>query len=297
MARTALNVTAPAFATNAKTATYQVLASDFDQCKTIPVASGTFTITLVASGSQPTTGECIEILNYGTGILTLARSGQNINGAAANLTGVAGSATSPTGWHVTSDGTNYIAYTLGATTSAGGLVMLEAHTASTSASLDFSTCLANTSYDVFQVEVVDLVPGTTATNLWLRFSTDGGSTFDTSSIYSWASWRASAAGATQAGGTATTRIDLAAGAGGLSITNWGYVVTFKIYNPRSTTRVKRIRSDGNAFDGTSSSANPDVVNMVGGTYNSLTAVNAFQLSPSSGTFTDGTAYCLGVPKS
>jgi len=97
------------FAANAQTTTYQVLAADFAACKTITVASGTFTITLVASGTQPTTGQCITVLNYGTGVVTLARSGQNINGAAANLTGTAGSATAPTGWRVYSDGTNYFA--------------------------------------------------------------------------------------------------------------------------------------------------------------------------------------------
>lgn len=110
------------FTTNAQTATYQVLAADFVGCKTVPVASGTFTITLVASGSQPPSGQCITILNYGTGVVTLARSGQNINGAAANLTGTAGSATAPTGWYVVSDGTNYVANVLGGGTGGGTTV-------------------------------------------------------------------------------------------------------------------------------------------------------------------------------
>ena len=101
------------FATNAQTSTYQVLAADFTACKTIIVASGTFTITLVASGSQPASGACITVLNYGTGVVTLARSGQNINGAAANLTGTAGSATAPTGWRVYSNGTDYVAEVIG----------------------------------------------------------------------------------------------------------------------------------------------------------------------------------------
>jgi hypothetical protein len=108
------------FTTNAQTSTYQVLAADFVGCKTIPVASGTFTITLVASGSQPPTGQCIMILNYGTGVVTLARSGQNINGAASNLTGTAGSATAPTGWYVVSDGTNYVAEVIGGSGGGGG---------------------------------------------------------------------------------------------------------------------------------------------------------------------------------
>lgn len=97
------------FDTLAETTTYQVLAVDFATCRTIPVASGTFTITLVASGSQPPDGQCVRVINYGSGVVTLARSGQNINGAAANLTIAAGSASAPNGIEVYSDGTNYIA--------------------------------------------------------------------------------------------------------------------------------------------------------------------------------------------
>lgn len=107
------------FVINAQTATYQVLAADFVDCKTIPVASGTFTITLVASTGQPASGQCINIVNYGTGVVTVARSGQNINGAAANLTLAAGSSSAPTGITVWSDGTNYEAQPVGGSTGGG----------------------------------------------------------------------------------------------------------------------------------------------------------------------------------
>jgi hypothetical protein len=109
------------FVTNAQTATYQVLAADFASCKTIPVASGTFTVTLVASGSQPASGQCIWVINYGTGVVTLARSGQNINGGTTSLTVPAGSATAPTGAWVVSDGTNYEATLFGAGGGGGGV--------------------------------------------------------------------------------------------------------------------------------------------------------------------------------
>jgi hypothetical protein len=103
--------TDPSFAAlsaiNPQTATYQVLASDFSSYKVISVASGTFTITLVASGAQPAAGQYITILNYGTGVVTVARSGQNINGGTTSLTVAAGSATAPTSAEVWSDGTNY----------------------------------------------------------------------------------------------------------------------------------------------------------------------------------------------
>ena len=102
-------------AVNPQTATYQVLASDFSGYKTITVASGTFTITLVASGSQPAAGQYLNILNYGSGVVTVARSGQNINGGTTSLTLAAGSATAPTGAEIWSDGTNYFAQPVGAT--------------------------------------------------------------------------------------------------------------------------------------------------------------------------------------
>ncbi len=95
------------FATNAKTATYQVLQADFTACKTIPVASGTFTITLVASGAQPLDGQCIDVVNYGSGVVTIARSGQNINGGTASYLVQSGSALVPSRARVVSNGTDY----------------------------------------------------------------------------------------------------------------------------------------------------------------------------------------------
>lgn len=106
-------------AVNAQTTTYQVQAIDFQGYKTIVVASGTFTITMVASGSQPAGGEYINVINYGSGTVTLARSGQNINGGTSSLTLSAGSATAPTAAHIISDGTNYFA-----SLSSGGITQL-----------------------------------------------------------------------------------------------------------------------------------------------------------------------------
>ena len=103
----------PSFPINPQTATYQVLAADFSACKVISAASGTFTATLVASGSQPSSGQCIWVLNYGSGVVTVARSGQNINGGTTSLTLPTGSATSPSAAFVVSDGTNYFAQVFG----------------------------------------------------------------------------------------------------------------------------------------------------------------------------------------
>lgn len=151
------------FVTNAQTATYQVLAADFTGCKTIPVTSGTFTITLVASGSQPASGQCIDIINYGSGVVTVARSGQNINGGTASLTIQAGTQAAPNGAHVVSDGTNYEMqlWGLGAVTGTGSTVLAVSPaltgtpTAPTASAKTNTTQIATTAY-------VDAATGLTA---------------------------------------------------------------------------------------------------------------------------------------
>lgn len=111
-------------AINPQTSTYQVLASDFNGYKTIAVSSGTFTITLVASSSQPLAGEYINIFNYGSGTVTVAPSGQNINGSTSPITLGPGSASTPSSIDVISNGTDYFAMrisqgTVGTVTSVG----------------------------------------------------------------------------------------------------------------------------------------------------------------------------------
>ncbi len=105
---------------NLQSSTYQVLASDFSNYKTLAVSSGTFTITLVASGTQPANGQYLDVVNYGSGVVTIARSGQNINAGTSSLTLPAASATAPTSARVVSDGTNYIASIAGPSGSSGG---------------------------------------------------------------------------------------------------------------------------------------------------------------------------------
>ena len=92
----------------------------------------------------------------------------------------------------------------------GGLVLLEQHTASASASLDFTTGITST-YDQYIVEIIQIVPTTDAVPIALQVSTDGGSSYDTGNNYQWAAFRASNAGSATAGSSATDSIALAAG--------------------------------------------------------------------------------------
>ena len=106
-------------AVNGQTATYTATATDFAAYKTITVASGTFTITLVINTSQPAAGQYIDIINYGSGTVTVARNGQNLNGGTASLTLPAATATNPTSTRVISDGANYFASQITAGSAAG----------------------------------------------------------------------------------------------------------------------------------------------------------------------------------
>ena len=65
------------------------LGSNYD----LTIIPGTFTITLVASSAQPANGQCVWVVNYGSGVVTIAPSGQYINGGGSSLVLAAGSAT------------------------------------------------------------------------------------------------------------------------------------------------------------------------------------------------------------
>lgn len=63
-----------------------------------------------------------------------------------------------------------------------GMVLLEQHTASNSATLDFTTCIS-AAYDEYLIEFVEVMPVTNAAALGCQVSTNGGSTWDTGVNY------------------------------------------------------------------------------------------------------------------
>jgi hypothetical protein len=91
------------------TASYNVVAADFTAYRTIYISTGSGTVTLVANTSQPSNGQYINVLNYGSGNVNIAPNGQLINGGSGSLVLAAGSATTPTSVQIWSDGANYFA--------------------------------------------------------------------------------------------------------------------------------------------------------------------------------------------
>lgn len=174
----------------------------------------------------------------------------------------------------------------------GGLVLVEQHTASASASLDFTTCISAT-YDEYQIHIVNLLPNTDNVAINFRVSTDGGMTYDSGANYGWNiwTWIAAASGTTgvNSGATAVTLVH----AVDTTTANWAVNGVYDFYAPESSV-MKLITGKASYRNNVNTSLEGIV--QAGG-YLSTTAVTDFQILPSSGTFTSGVVRCYGVSKS
>lgn len=238
----------------------------------------------------------VNVANGVTGDLPFANltqiAGLSVLGVTGSSTADVAAITAGTDGHVlTRVSSSSLAFA--APASSGALVLLEQHTASTSASLDFTTCITST-YDEYLVELIQLVPATSGANPLWRVSTNGGSSYVGTTDYKFAAFRSSKAGSASAGSSGFTGIQLD-GAGGPtnSTTTGGLNGSMRIFNPLSGSIHTRVTYQTGIDDGT---ANESVVVMGSGAYAQTTAVNAFQIIMSSGNITSGTVRVYGIAK-
>lgn len=169
-----------------------------------------------------------------------------------------------------------------------GLVLVEEHTASNSASLNFTTCVSST-YDNYQLQLVNIIPVTNAANLLMRFSTDGGSTYDSGSNYDWViTFSAVGTGPGRAEAASATAIQIL---GGLPTTPIGASGSFMLNDPLNAATFKSVF--GQMAD---VNAGVWLTQQGAGEYKSNTAANAFQFLMSSGNISSGTVRCYGLAK-
>lgn len=172
--------------------------------------------------------------------------------------------------------------------SSGALVLLEQHTASSSATLDFTTFISGT-YDSYLFDLVSLRPGTTGQALWMRMGTGGGPTYATANYaYDHFAWRAAASGLGGASGQAQLIMTLSAQSSiaGLSLSG-----KLNLYNPQSTSVYKEVDGRFRLNDGSFYA-----VNDLGGAWVDTTAVTAVRFLFASGNITSGTIRVYGIAK-
>lgn len=172
----------------------------------------------------------------------------------------------------------------------GALILLEQQTASSSASLDFTSFISST-YDTYIFELLNVLPATSTDDLWLRMGTGGGPTWDTGANYTWAHGQNSQIpNATNLGTAGDTKIKLAHSLSNTSTDGvCGYV---RLYTPQSTASHKFVTAQLTNVD----SAGNFVQVHDAGRYSSTTAVTGIRFLMSSGNIASGTIRVYGLTK-
>jgi hypothetical protein len=288
---------------NAQTSGYTLVSGDAGKLVTF---NGT-SLTATMPASPPSSTWCARIENLNATSLTVSRNGLTINGGTSNLTlaqyqtvtcvtdGSNYFCTRPivAGTNVTiTESSNQESIASSGGGGGGGLVLLEQHTANnTSAELDFTSCISAT-YDEYEIEILNLVPATNGTTLYMQFSANGGTSYDGGTDYWYAFvYEGLNASTSGTGQSQTSTGILLASSWGTSV-NPTTVGTLKLYNPASTTNGKQVLFQDFI---TESSSCCTSYNLNGtGVWNSLSAANAFRFIVSSGNLSSGTIRVYGL---
>jgi hypothetical protein len=174
----------------------------------------------------------------------------------------------------------------------GALVLLESHTASNSATLDF-TAWYSSAYDVYLIVWENLLPVTNAQTPYLRCSTNGGSTYDAAANYQCSTFYFYYGGSGAANGP-TSAIGLNTGNTENTAANGGANGWLRLINPGSSSIKKMFRGETVNADSTQSGA--AVGGLLQGRYNVTTAVNAFRILFPTGNIASGIGYVYGLAK-
>ena len=175
------------------------------------------------------------------------------------------------------------------------LVLLQTLTASSSATLSFTSGIDNT-YQSYVFKFINIHRETDSTNFSFQASIDNGSNYNTTvtnTLFRALQNEAGnttalsySTGADQAQGTAFIRLDEDDGGNDNDQSLSG---TLEIYNPSSTTFVKHFTSQTNGYGATGTYGG-----FVAGYFNTTSAIDAIQFKMNSGNIDSGTIKMYGV---
>jgi hypothetical protein len=174
--------------------------------------------------------------------------------------------------------------------SGGALVLLEQHTASASASLDFTSFISST-YDTYLIVGTEIVPASSAADLRLEIGTGGTPTYDTGNNYEWAShgFATNGASVNDSGSPGIARLLASMG----NTSGWSGQFSLTAFGLQSTSLRK-------TFSGTTYFINSSplaVQSSFGMQWTTTgTAVTALRFAMSSGNIASGTIRIYGIAK-
>lgn len=181
---------------------------------------------------------------------------------------------------------------------AGGTVLLAEHTASNSATLDFTSrnapgrsgALFQSDFDEYEVHLIQVSPVASNPTLEILFSTDGGSTYDTGAHYENNAilWLVSVAAATSASGAAASVLQTNVS----NTSGFGMSMKLTIANPLGANYVA-MHGTGTSVDGGSGDR---FIGWSLANFWSVGGANAFRMLMSSGNISSGTVRVYGIRK-
>lgn len=175
----------------------------------------------------------------------------------------------------------------------GDLILIEAQTASTDTSIDFTTGISST-YETYILVINDLVPTSDGALITLRTSTDAGATWDSgASDYSWANVGRVHSGTTVTGANdaADTEINMTGTYASGSTAGEAYNAVIKLHSPAGA-RNTILTTTCSFLDASG------VLNWVKGAGQRLSAadVTGLRIIPSTSTIASGSFRLYGVKK-
>ncbi len=172
----------------------------------------------------------------------------------------------------------------------GALVLLEQHTASSSATLDFTTFISST-YDDYLFELLGIKNATNTVSLIVRVGTGGGPTYDSGSNYVWSHVDVYPVSSGIEGSTSDTSITLG---GSADNSHQGVTGAMHLFEPQSAA-FKTFTYDTVRW--VASGINVPVRDTGSAEYASTTAITAIRFLFSSGNIASGTIRVYGIAKS
>jgi hypothetical protein len=178
---------------------------------------------------------------------------------------------------------------LSSTGSSGAMVQLETHTASSSATLDFTTCISGTTYHTFKFILRNVLPAAT-NNLLMLVSNDGGSTYQAGSGYFYGGSNLTTAGAGGFGVQGTSSWQISGATVLQTAALNGASGELDLFNPLGGTSTTDLVGHLGYYNG----SGIENYSVVFANWNANTAVNAVRFKFAAGNIASGVITCYGI---